>query len=359
MRECPASERCFAWESRIRDLIFGMTETPPATAISPSIVSLNRLSIGLFLSNSRYILMKFSQLFNRTLWQEDLNFLLTNRIPRRSATLFMGRVSKIRHPLVRSISIALWQFFCKVDLSDAADSRFNSLHDAFVRQLKPGARPVNPDPAVLTSPCDGIVGAHGRINDTTVFQAKGFPYSIRDLLPDQQLVDLFRNGTFLTIRITAGMYHRFHAPVDCHISRVTYISGDTWNVNPIALQRVEQLFCKNERAVIEAELNTPSGRTLPFLMVPVAAVLVASIRLHFIDVLLNLRYRGPNHMPCDARYAKGDELGWFEHGSTIILLFPESARFAPGIAEGKPIRMGQPLVLLDDNEHATQTQTAG
>lgn len=294
--------------------------------------------------------MKFSQITDLKLWQEDLNFLLTNRIPRRAATLFMGRVSKIRNPLIRTISIGLWQFFCRVDLSDAAETRFDSLHDAFVRKLKPGARPVDPDPGMLTSPCDGIVGAHGRIHDTTVFQAKGFPYSIADLLPDPQLVDLFRNGSFLTIRITAGMYHRFHAPVDCHLSRVTYISGDTWNVNPIALQRVEQLFCKNERAVIEAELKMPDGHTRPFLVVPVAAVLVASIRLHFIDVLLNLRYRGPNHIPCNARYQKGDELGWFEHGSTIILLFPDAIRFAPGIAEGQPIRMGQPLVLLDDAE---------
>lgn len=299
--------------------------------------------------------MKFRQITDLNLWQEDLNFLLTNRIPRRSATLFMGRVSKIRNPLVRKVSIALWRFFCKVDLADSVDTRFDSLHEAFVRKLKPSARPVNPDPAILTSPCDGIVGAHGRIDDTTVFQAKGFPYAINDLLTDPQLVELFRNGTFLTIRITAGMYHRFHAPVDCHISRVTYISGDTWNVNPIALQRVEALFCKNERAVIEAELNTPDGRTMPFLMVPVAAVLVASIRLHFIDVLLNLRYRGPNRIPCDASYLKGDELGWFEHGSTIILMFPEAARFVPGIAEGKPIRMGQPLVRLDDaSRHPTE-----
>lgn len=290
--------------------------------------------------------MKFRQIVDRCLLQEDLNFLLTNGIPRRAATLFMGRFSKIRNPLVRSVSIALWRFFSKVDLSDAADSHFASLHDAFIRKLKPGARPVNPNPLILTSPCDGIIGAHGQVDDSTIFQAKGFPYSITDLLPDPQLVETFRNGTYLTIRITAGMYHRFHAPVDCHISRVTYISGDTWNVNPIALKRVEQLFCKNERAVIEAEFPDRQGFPTPFLMIPVAAILVASIRLHCIDVLLNLRYRGANVLPCDTRYGKGDELGWFEHGSTIILLFPAQYRFAPHIREGLPIRMGEPLMSL-------------
>lgn len=290
--------------------------------------------------------MKFRKILESCLLQEDLNFLLTNRIPRRSATLFMGRFSKISNPLIRSISIGLWRFFSKVDLSDAADPKFSSLHDAFIRKLKPGARPVDQNPAMLTSPCDGIIGAHGKISDTNVFQAKGFPYSIADLLPDPQLVETFRNGSYLTIRITAGMYHRFHAPADCHISRVTYISGDTWNVNPIALKRVERLFCKNERAVIEAELLNGSGRPVPFLMVPVAAILVASIRLHFIDVLLNLRYRGANVLSCDARYRKGDELGWFEHGSTIILLFPEVYSFLPNIREGLPIRMGEPLMQL-------------
>jgi phosphatidylserine decarboxylase len=290
--------------------------------------------------------MKFRQLIDQCLLQEDLNFLLTNRIPRRAATLFMGRFSKITNPLVRTLSISLWRFFSRVDLSDAATPHYRSLHDAFIRTLKPGARPINTDPTLLTSPCDGIIGAHGNIRDTEVFQAKGFPYSINDLIPDPELVDTFRNGTYVTIRITAGMYHRFHAPVDCHISRVTYISGDTWNVNPIALKRVKSLFCKNERAVIEAAYQDSGGRPIPFLMIPVAAILVASIRLHFIDVLLNLRYQGANTLPCDAIYRKGDELGWFEHGSTIILLFPAQYQFMSHIREGQPIRMGETLMDL-------------
>lgn len=288
--------------------------------------------------------MKFRKIVDRLLLQEDLNFLLTNRIPRRAATLIMGRFSKVKNPLVRSISIGLWRYFSKADLSDAADAQYACLHDAFIRSLKPGARSIDPNRAVLTSPCDGIIGAHGKIADAQVFQAKGFPYSISDLLPNPDLVETYRNGTYMTLRITAGMYHRFHAPLDCRISRVTYISGDTWNVNPIALKRVERLFCKNERAVIEAEFSEPTGRTVPFLMIPVAAILVASIRLHFIDVLLNLRYRGSNIIPCDVRYNKGDELGWFEHGSTIILLFPEVCRFVPHIQEGLAIRMGEPLM---------------
>jgi len=290
--------------------------------------------------------MKIRQLFERFLLQEDLNFLITNRIPRRSATLFMGHFSKIRQPLIKTISIALWRFFSRADFSDAKKKHFDSLHDAFIRELQPDSRPLCTEPDTIISPCDGIVGAHGKIHDSTVFQAKGFPYQLEDLLPTTALVNQFRNGIYVTIRITAGMYHRFHAPLDCHINRVTYISGDTWNVNPIALKRVEQLFCKNERAVIESAHDRQDGRTVPFLMVPVAAILVASIRLRCLDMPLNLRYKGPNILPTDYSARKGDELGWFEHGSTIILFFPEPMRFAPGIAENQPIRMGEPLMLF-------------
>ena len=140
-----------------------------------------------------------------------------------------------------------------------------------------------------------------------------------------------RDGIYVTLRLTSSMYHRFHAPHDCRVERVTYISGDTWNVNPIALQRVEKLFCKNERAVIETRLAA-TGDLLT--LVPVAAILVASIRLHCLDVPLNLGHRGPNVIPCTAAYRKGDEMGWFEHGSTIVVLAPETLSLSSNVQTG-------------------------
>src|SRR5690349_21757901 len=113
--------------------------------------------------------------------QERLNFLLTNRIPRRWLTLLLGRWSRIRHPWVRDASIAIWKLFSDLDLSEARKSQFDSLHDCFTRELKEGARSIDPDPAVLVSPCDAIVGASGRVLDGTVLQAKGFPYPVADL----------------------------------------------------------------------------------------------------------------------------------------------------------------------------------
>jgi phosphatidylserine decarboxylase len=278
----------------------------------------------------------------RIVQHEDLNFLLTNRIPRRWLTLFLGWFSKLEQPFIRDGSLALWRLFSDLDLSEAKQTHFKSVHDCFTRELKEGARPIDPDPSALVSPCDAIVGAHGTITDGCLLQAKGFPYTLESLLgvnhPDR--VQEYLGGSYVTLRLTSSMYHRFHAPYDCRVEQVTYISGDTWNVNPIALQRIEQLFCKNERAVIRCRL--PSGQVLT--LVPVAAILVASIRLHFLNVLLHLKYRGPNVIPCDAMYRKGEEMGWFQHGSTIIVLAPPGVSIRAGLSQGERIRMGQPLL---------------
>jgi phosphatidylserine decarboxylase len=279
----------------------------------------------------------------RLFGQEDINFLLTNRIPRRLATQFVGWLSQVEQPLVRDVSIGLWRLFSDLDLSEAKKTHFRSMHDCFTRELKAGARPIDRRPEIMVSPCDAIVGACGEIAGTRLYQAKGFPYTLDDLLCDRELVETYRNGRYVTLRLTAGMYHRFHAPHDCHVDRVTYVSGDTWNVNPIALKRIERLFCKNERAVIRTTLNA-NGDSVTLVLV--AAVLVASIRLHFLDVLLSLKYRGPNVFDCDASFHKGDELGWFQHGSTAIVFAPEGYALCDGVREGARVRMGEPLMRL-------------
>ncbi len=191
--------------------------------------------------------------------QEDLNFLLTNRIPRAALTRFMGWFAKIENPLVRDASIACWRLFSDLDLSEAKKTEFKSLHDCFTRELRPGLRPADPDPAVVASPSDGIIGAFGRIEDTKLLQTR------------------LASGEALTL-------------------------------------------------------------------VPVAAILVASIRLHFLDVTLNAQSKGPVVFPCDAEVRKGDELGWFEHGSTIIVLTPDHFEFCDNVMEGACIRAGEPLL---------------
>jgi phosphatidylserine decarboxylase len=273
---------------------------------------------------------------------EGLNFLLTNRVPRRGLTRFMGWFSKIEQPLVRDLSIATWRLFCDVDLSEARKARFRSLHDCFIRELRDGARPLDPDPAVLVSPCDGIVGACGAVAGNLLLQVKGSPYTLDELLCDRELVALHRHGRYVTLRLTAGMYHRFHAPHACRVEKVTHIAGDAWNVNPVALKRIDRVYCKNERALLRLGLIEGGAVTL----VAVAAILVAGIRLRFLDIPVAGRRKGWTTRPLDVRLAKGEEMGWFEHGSTIIVLAPGNFDLCDGVAPGSRISMGAPLLRL-------------
>ena len=275
--------------------------------------------------------------------QEDLNFLLTNRIPRRQATLLMGWFSRVESRTLARLSIAVWRLFADdLRLEEAKQTDFRSLHECFTRELRPGARPIDPDPDVLVSPCDAVVGASGRVEGDRIYQAKGFPYTLCDLLGDGALADRHRDGLFVTLRLKANMYHRFHAPADARVERMRYVSGDTWNVNPIALKRVERLFCKNERAVIELGLPDPVEALT---LVPVASILVASIKLHALDQVLDLRYDGPRDVPLgDVFIAKGDELGFFQSGSTIVVFASGPFAFTHHVQEGATVRMGQALL---------------
>lgn len=276
--------------------------------------------------------------------QEDLNFLLTNRIPRITLTRFMGWWSQIKHPWIRDASIGIWKLFSDLDLSEARKTEFDSMHDCFIRELKPGSRTIDQRENILSSPCDAIVGACGHIDATQVFQAKGFPYSLGSLMGftprTGELIHTLKNGTYVTLRLTSSMYHRFHAPADAVLEHVTHIAGDTWNVNPIALKRIENLFCKNERAVLTLRMSDGT----PLVIVPVAAILVASLRLHAVNLLFHVDYTGPHEIPCAFPVTKGQEMGWFQHGSTILVFVPPGFELAKGIETGTRIQMGQALL---------------
>jgi phosphatidylserine decarboxylase len=274
---------------------------------------------------------------------EALNFVLTNRIPRAAVTRFMGWFSQIEQPFVRDASIAVWKLFTDLDLSDARTTSFRSLHDCFTRELKEGARPVDAGADVLVSPCDAIVGACGTVEGGMALQAKGSLYALDELLGDAALARQFVAGTYVTLRLTSSMYHRFHAPHDSRVSSVTFFPGDVWNVNPPTLARVGRVYCRNERAVIRVRLARGGW---PLVIVPVAAVLVASLRLHFVEPLLHPRHRGPHEFDCDVNLRKGDEMGWFQHGSTILVFAPRGFRIADGVAPGAGIRMGQALLRM-------------
>lgn len=292
-------------------------------------------------------------LLARLTGNDGLNYLLTNRIPRRAMTRLVGRLAKVEQPLVRDLSIAVWRQFSDLDLSDAKKAGFRSLHDCFIRELKDGARPIDPRPDILTSPSDAIVGANGTIADGVMLQVKGSAYALTELVRDADLVAALRNGIYVTLRLTASMYHRFHAPHDCRVTHVSHIAGDTWNVNPLTLARVDRVFCRNERAVLRLRLNN-SGCEIA--LVPVAAILVAGLKLRFMEMPADRQHHAPWQRTCNVPLAKGEEMGWFEHGSTIIVLAPPRFALLPQIAEGRTIRMGEPLMYLPPHEMAASAE---
>lgn len=279
---------------------------------------------------------------------EQINFLLTNRIPRHLLTRLMGWFSEIENPALTKISIAIWKLFASdLNFEEAENCHYRSLQQCFTRRLKKGARVIDARPNIITSPCDAIIGSCGRIEESTVYQAKGFPYQIQDLIPDPAICRTIQNGSYVTLRLKSSMYHRFHAPVDGNVNDILYLSGDTWNVNPVALKKIEKLYCKNERAVLEIHPTSQAGHLV---MVPVAAILVASMKFHCLDQALDLRYQGINRIPCFARYKKGEEMGYFQHGSTIILFASSHFELLGHIRSGDRINMGQALLQQRANQ---------
>jgi phosphatidylserine decarboxylase len=289
--------------------------------------------------------MTFRTLFDAIAANDRLNFLLTNRLPRRALSRLMGRLSAIEHPLVSRPALAAFRFFCAPDLTEARATRFASLRDCFVRELAPGRRQIDMRADILASPSDGQLVAAGRIEQGQLLQIKGSVYPLAELLRDVPAAAAFEGGCFATLRLTAGMYHRFHAPHDGRLAAVSHVAGDAWNVNPPALARVPGLYCRNERAAIRFEL---AGGGHAVTLVAVAAILVAGIRIRGVDLPADRDHAEPWRRTCDIPLAKGAEIGWFEHGSTIVVLAPPGFRLAPAIAHGATIRMGEALMRLPD-----------
>ena len=293
--------------------------------------------------HERVIPMTIRSAIMKVLQQEALNFALTNWIPRRSATSFMGWFSKLENPVIRGASIKIWRFFSEVDLGDARETQFRSLHHCFVRTLKDDARVVDMAPDIVVSPCDGLVGAAGPLDGLQALQVKGLPYAVEELLGDAAEAEAFRGGSYVTLRLTAGMYHRFHAPYDCRVDAVTHVFGDVWNVNPVTLKRVPRLFCRNERAILRTTLGRGGH---PVTLVAVAAILVAGIRLNFLEMPIGPERKVTRTYRTAVSRRKGEEMGWFEHGSTILVFAPAGFTLCPDLTEGMAIRMGQALLQM-------------
>lgn len=250
--------------------------------------------------------------------------------------------ARLPRPLLR-LWIAAWVKGYGVDLSEVADplASFRCFNDFFVRALRPGARPLDPDPGALLSPSDSILSVRGRLPaDGRLEQIKGRTYGIEQLLGSADDAALFRAGVHATLYLSPAMYHRVHVPADGHITRWRYLPGRLYPVNALAVRHVDALFAVNERVVVHLESRSFG----PLAVVLVGATNVGRISLACSPLRGNAgQPAGEARPPEPIPVARGDELGRFNLGSTVVLLASDPALVPAQAPTGAFVRMGQAL----------------
>lgn len=227
-----------------------------------------------------------------------------------------------------------------IDLDEAEHpiEHYRTIGELFTRRLKPGARPIDRRPGVAVSPADGRISNSGRIEGGRLIQAKGRDYSVADLLRDRHDAARFENGSWVTVYLSPRDYHRVHHPVEGRITASRYIPGHLWPVNAAAVERVEDLFCVNER--VATFVDSPIGEVAS---VMVGATSVGHMTMTYdVEVLTNRGRPAALKSYADGLpIARGDELGLFRLGSTVVVLFADPAVEIEPLAEDQPVRMGQ------------------
>ena len=237
-----------------------------------------------------------------------------------------------------------------VDMSEAKKENFSdyeSFNQFFIRGLKDDARKINENPTALCLPADGRVSQIGHIDDERLLQAKGHFFSLSDLLAsDEELVNTFKNGEFATIYLSPRDYHRVHMPCDATLRKMIYVPGDLFSVNPFLAEHVPNLFARNERVI--CVFDTAFG---PMVQILVGATITASMSTVWAGVINPPRtgevkvwtYQGDNAI----KLTKGQEMGAFQLGSTVINLFPaNSVTLAEHLEVDVPVRMGEILATM-------------
>ena len=265
-------------------------------------------------------------------------------LPKQALTSFAGWVAGKERGAVTTWIIRRFVAKYGVDMSEALESdmaRYASFNDFFTRALKPGARPIAAN--ALICPVDGAVSQFGRIDGDQIFQAKGHNYGTTALVGgDASLAAQFAHGSFATIYLSPRDYHRIHMPCDGVLERMIYVPGDLFSVNPTTARGVPGLFARNERVV--CVFDTERG---PFALVLVGATIVGSMATAWHGVINPPRGGAVREWRYDDRtiaLKKGEEMGRFLLGSTVVMLFPAPAlSFTADWAPARSVRLGEPM----------------
>jgi phosphatidylserine decarboxylase len=268
-------------------------------------------------------------------------------LPKRALTQWVGRAAAAKGGAATTAVIRWFIRRYGVDMGEAADpepAHYATFNEFFTRALRSGARPLAA--ADLLCPVDGAVSQFGAIAGADIFQAKGHRYTTQALLGgDAQWSAQFANGHFATLYLSPKDYHRIHMPCAARLTRMVHVPGDLFSVNPATAAAVPGLFARNERVV--CGFDAAFG---PFVLVLVGATIVGSMATTWHGVVNPPRpgrvreWRYDDH---ELRFERGDEMGRFLLGSTVVMLFPGMPlQFNPAWSPGAAIRLGEAMARL-------------
>lgn len=279
--------------------------------------------------------------------KDNLFVFIQHLIPQHSLSRLVGWFASTKIEWIKTLFITKFAAKYDVNMDEALNSdlsSYASFNDFFTRELKDGARPIADN--ALVSPADGAVSQLGKIELGRCFQAKGRDFGVTELLGgDSDRAQPFLNGDFTTIYLSPKDYHRVHMPCAGTLKETVYVPGDLFSVNPTTAQGVDGLFARNERLVCMFE--TEYG---PMAMVLVGAMIVAGIETVWSGQVCPLPKEAQvqDFSQGEIKLGKGDEMGRFKLGSTVILCFPENCiDFLDEIKAETPLTMGQPLADKD------------
>lgn len=281
--------------------------------------------------------------------KDTLFILIQHLVPQHLLSRFTGMLADSTLPWIKNTLIRLFTDRYDINMSEALEEdpfNYPSFNAFFTRALKPDARPLDTHPDTICSPADGAISQLGHIDNEMIFQAKGRYYGLNSLLGgDRQLAAAFKDGHFATIYLSPRDYHRVHMPVTGTLRESIYVPGQLFSVNQTTAEQVDQLFARNERLI--AIFDTEYG---PMAMILVGAMIVAGIETVWAGQVAPAsrqpvrQHFGQQTDNTPLQLEKGQEMGRFKLGSTVILLFgKEQVNWASTLAESSPVQLGEAI----------------
>lgn len=266
-------------------------------------------------------------------------------LPQHTLSYLSGKLARCEIPLFKNWAIQRFIRLYQVELQEALNPdplSYHSLHDFFTRQLKPECRPIDSNPLAICSPCDGTISQIGKINQHALIQAKSRRYTLTALLADPQKAQIFTNGHYVTIYLAPKDYHRVHMPCTGQLQSMDYLPGKLFSVNPLTAEHIENLFARNERVVTHfTHLNAN------FAIILVGAMIVGNIFTSWHGcVTSNNKMAHFDYSSNPPQLNKGEQMGYFSLGSTVILLFPSHISWEKNLKPNMSVKVGQRIGTL-------------